>query len=255
MGLQAPVTADSPPASTGQIATERWRNARPDSALTWGRSITGDAFVERVGRHVRTSDAGVIVEVGAGYGRILRSWLRSQRPFVRYYAIDRSAQNCAALDREFAAEPRVRVLCGDVSAIDLTEPFDLMLSSLTMKHLYPTFVPGLRHLAGSSKDGATFVFDLLETGWAALAVDRVRELTGRIARLDREPRSMAERVREGYGYFEGDGVTYVRRYSRASASARLAECGLSLSTFDHVRHDAGHRRLLVVAASTLGRGH
>lgn len=250
MGPQAPVTTASSTDPPGEIASERWRHARPDPSLTWGRSITGEAFVERAGHHVRTNDASVIVEIGTGYGRILRSWLRSQRPFARYYGIDRSAENCAALEREFAGEPRVRILCGDLTAMELPEPFDLMLSSLTLKHLYPTFVPGLRNLARHSKADATFVFDLLETGWGSLAVDRVRALTGRIAQLDREPRSLAERVREGYGYFEGDGVTYVRRYSRASALARLADCGLSLRSFDHVRHDTGHRRLLVVAAPT-----
>lgn len=47
--------------------------------------------------------------------------------------------------------------------------------------------------------------------------------------------------------FEGDGVTYIRHYTRPKVSELLADAGLALVAFDEVRHDAEHTRLLVVA--------
>ena len=196
-----------------------WRAARPRKGLTWGRELSGEAFVAKADSHGAFAAGQAILEIGPGYGRLLREILRRKLPFERYVAVDISPANAEYLRKEFARSD-VSVIVGDVESVELEGRFDLVLSSLTLKHLYPSFEAGLRNVARHLNFGARVIFDLIEN----------------------EPRQ----------FFPADGPVYVRWYSREEVEEILSSVALELVAFDEVEHDPDYVRLLVVARKTRG---
>jgi SAM-dependent methyltransferase len=188
--------------------------AKPDAALTWGVELTGDAFVAKAAQHGAFGPVKDVLEIGPGYGRLLKAALTAKQPFRSYTALDISQQNLDYLRKAFAA-PNIRFVHGDAETVALDGAYDTVVSSLVFKHLYPTFGRALTHLAKFVCGGGRFCFDLLE---------------GEV-----EP------------YFEHGGVNYLRYYTRPEVERLLTSAGLRLAAFDEVEHDAEHRRLLVVA--------
>ncbi|MGC1814660.1 MAG: hypothetical protein WA696_11025, partial [Solirubrobacterales bacterium] len=92
-----------------------------------------------------------------------------------------------------------------------------VISSLTFKHIYPSFELALRNLAGQLSERGLVLFDLIEGSRR---------------------------------YFHWDEITFVREYSREEVGELLARAPLELVGFDTVAHDREHVRLLVVAAAT-----
>ena len=66
---------------------ERWKNCYPDRYLTWGKMITGHAFVELAQKYCNFTSAKRILELGPGYGRILASLLYKKIPFEVLFAL------------------------------------------------------------------------------------------------------------------------------------------------------------------------
>jgi SAM-dependent methyltransferase len=199
-----------------QLAKSRWRATAPGPELTWGKRLTGDAFVERAMAHHAFGPDRTVLEIGPGYGRILRTCLERSVPFRRWVGLDLSAENVRHLSREFP-DPRIEFVQGDAESARLDTPVDTVISSLTFKHLYPSFELALRNIAGQLSERGLVLFDLIEG-------------SGR--------------------NFESDEVTYVRQYSRKEVRKLLARVALELVGFDTVAHDRDHVRLLVVAAAT-----
>lgn len=202
--------AGSQPQPLSQI---RWRQARPHKALTWGMKLSGEAFVSRAESYGAFAPDKVILEIGPGYGRLLRECLERELPFRRYVAVDLSAANVKYLTEQFDRSD-VDVINGDIETVSLDQSFDVVLSSLTLKHLYPSFEAALRNVRRFLNPGATVIFDLIEGESAE---------------------------------FSEDGVTYVRCYSRAELEGILSGIPLDLVAFDEVEHAPGQVRLLVVA--------
>lgn len=201
------------PEETRDRSRRRWRRAAPDRDLTWRRALSGDAFVDKLEQHGRLTAGSRVIEVGPGYGRLVRVLLARGLPFGSYVGLDLSAANVAALEDELGG-PRVRFLHGDVEEQDLGADADLVYSSLVFKHLYPSCERALAHLARHTRPGGRLIFDLIEG--------------------------------EGEG-FEPDGVTFIRRYRRGEIPPMLERTAWRLVTFDTVVHDSEHPRLLVVA--------
>jgi SAM-dependent methyltransferase len=199
----------------------RWRSAPPDSGLTWARQITGDGFIDVVARRRAFTDGDRILEIGPGYGRLLSTLLARRTPFASYTGLDLSDQNVDYLHRTFR-DPRLHVLHGDVEELDLTERFDVVISSLCFKHLYPSFERALERIVRHIEPGGWLFFDLLEA-------NLVSTLTGH-NRYFQDPNK----------------TTFVRRYRRREVR-KLVGRVLELVAFDEVQHDDTHRRLLVVA--------
>ena len=191
----------------------RWRRASPSSALTWGRMVSGDAFVNKVEEYGAFGPDRTILELGPGYGRLLRSILDNGVQFSSYLGIDLSKDNVNHLRSAFQS-PKVSFLIADAEELELNTGFDSLISSLTMKHLYPTFESALANLRRFATEGCTFLFDLLEGD-------------GR--------------------YFEDDGVTNIRYYTKDEVKTILRNIGIQTVSLDYVHHDAEHTRLLVVA--------
>ncbi len=199
-----------------ELAKSRWRATAPGPELTWGKKLTGDAFVDRAVAHHGFGPDRTVLEVGPGYGRILRACLERSVPFRRWVGLDLSAENVRYLSREFP-DPRIEFVEGDAESARLDTPVDTVISSLTFKHLYPSFELALRNLAGQLSQRGLVLFDLIEG-------------SGR--------------------HFERDEITYLREYSREEVGELLARVPLELVGFDTVAHDREHVRLLVVAAAT-----
>jgi SAM-dependent methyltransferase len=191
----------------------RWRATKPDSSLTWGVDVDGEAFVSKAAQHGALGPTRKLLEVGPGYGRLLTACFKRGNSFRSYLGVDLSQDNVAYLDRRFPQE-NVAFVAGDIEAVELPEPVDAVISSLTFKHLFPSFERALDNLARQLSPGGRVVVDLIE----------------------------------GHRrYFEDDGVTYIRWYSRDEVSSILAATGLELMAFDEVRHLPHVSRLLVVA--------
>lgn len=198
-------------------AKRRWRSAPPGPGLTWGVELTGEAAVDAAQAHGAFGPGRTVLEVGPGYGRVLRSCLDRRLDFARYIGLDVSEKNVAHL-RETFDDPRVAVLCGDAESAELPEPADTVLSFLTFKHMYPSFEPALRNLQPQLRPGALVIFDLIE----------------------------------GYRrYFNSGGRTYVREYRRPEVEEILLSASLEPAAFDTIEHEPGRERLLVVARSSM----
>jgi len=191
----------------------RWRAAEPTANLTWDVRLTGDAFIDRAEQYGAFGDGRRIVEVGPGYGRLLATALARELPFASFTGVDLSERNVAHLSQTFADE-RVSFVCEDVEEVRFAEPVDAVLSSLTFKHLFPSFERALGNLAGQMAPGGIVLFDLIEGSRR---------------------------------FFEDDGVTYIRWYERGEIEGLLRACGLELVAFEEVRHHPTLARLLVIA--------
>ncbi|HWY37087.1 MAG TPA: class I SAM-dependent methyltransferase [Bacteroidia bacterium] len=192
---------------------QRWENTAPDAGLTWGKEITGDAFIEKAIAYKVFGKDKVILEIGPGYGRLLRSMQKKDVAYKNYIGVDISEEVCDYLRKEFTKN-NIEIIHADVEKLKLPVKVDVVISSLTFKHLYPTFEKAILNLNNNLNSGGLYIFDLLEG--------------------------------EGSS-FENDGKTYIHRYTQKEVIEILARCGLELLKFDEVKHDADHTRLLVIA--------
>jgi SAM-dependent methyltransferase len=190
----------------------RWRDAAPNPDLTWGKTLTGDAFVGKVLENVTLRDKAVL-EIGPGYGRVLAGVLMAEPTFRSYTGVDISRTNVEHLQRRFS-DPRITFIHGDVESASVRGPVDVVLSSLTLKHLYPSLEPGLANVASQLSDTGAVCFDLIEGNRR---------------------------------FFEADQVTFIHEYTRQEVTAILERVGLPLVSFDVVIHAPGRERLFVVA--------
>lgn len=190
----------------------RWRAAEPTPSLTWDVELTGDAFVDRAERHGAFGEGRHIVEVGPGYGRLLSTIRERELPFGRYTGVDLSQSNVDHLQNRFTDE-RIEFRVEDVEQARFEEPVDSVLSSLTFKHLFPSFEQALSSLASQMSSGGVVLFDLIEGSRR---------------------------------FFEDDDVTYIRWYERGEVEKMLGRCGLEVLAFEEVRHHPSLSRLLVV---------
>jgi SAM-dependent methyltransferase len=195
---------------------ERWASASPDEELTFGRALTGDAFVAKAELHGAFGDGKTVVEVGPGYGRLLDAALRRGVPFARWVGVDLSPHNVAHLRERFGSDDRCEFVNEDAERVALEARADTVLSSLTLKHFYPSFEAALANLVRQADPGATVVIDLIE----------------------------GERR-----YFEDDARTYIRWYTRDEVTGIFQRCGCEVTAFDRVEHDPDHVRLLVVGGA------
>jgi SAM-dependent methyltransferase len=191
----------------------RWRATKPTTGLTWGIELDGGPFVSKAAEHGAVGPTRRVLEVGPGYGRLLAACLERGDSFSSYVGVDLSEDNVRHL-RERFSQDNITFVNADVETVEVDEPVDAVISSLTFKHLFPSFEAALTNLSGQLRPGGVVAFDLIE---------------GRRR------------------YFQDDGVTYIRWYARDEIESILAATGLDLVTFDEVRHLPDLTRLLVVA--------
>lgn len=191
----------------------RWRESAPNCGLTWGMEINGHPFIKKLQEYIAFSEEKNILEIGPGYGRLLKSCLVFQVPFQQYVTLDISEKTTAFLKAQFP-EQQYCFLRGDVENFVFTERFDIVFSSLTFKHLFPSFSNALVNLAKYMNTGGIIAFDLLEGDSRVI---------------------------------EDDQVTYVRAYQQQEVLDILYMTPLEWMAFDHVTHAPNMKRLLVIA--------
>ena len=183
-------------------ARSRWRQSKPDNALTWNVTVSGDDFVRKANSYGVFSRNKNLLEVGVGGGRILKSLINLGIPYKKYVGIDISQASVDYL-RENFSEDKLEFIHGDVELYQFQEMFDIILSSLTFKHLYPTFEKALLNISMYMNPNAVIFFDIIEGD---------------------SP------------YFEHDGVTYIGKYSKAEVMDIMRSCCLELISFDQIKH-------------------
>ena len=206
-------TADFKESASWERSRRRWRSAKPDADLTWGRELDGAAFISKVEEFGGFGPYRSILEIGPGYGRLLHECLSRGVPFRDYLGVDISPVNVSFL-RERFDDARVEFILADVDKLATSRCFDLVVSSLVFKHLYPSFERALTRCSAHLNVGGLVCFDLLEG----------------------ENR-----------FFEDDGVTYIREYDRVEIRDILGRVGLCLVEFAYVEHAPDHRRLFTIA--------
>ena len=125
-----------------------WARSEPSPELTWGVELSGRPFWEKA---VEYGAGGRILEVGPGYGRLVRA----ASGFESWTGIDISPANIEHLRREF---PQHEWILGDVESV--RRPCDTILSSLTFKHFAPSFEKALQNLCNGFS--GLVVIDLME---------------------------------------------------------------------------------------------
>jgi SAM-dependent methyltransferase len=194
-----------------------WRIWGPTTALTWGQEVSGEAFVSQAQSYGAYGPEKAVLEVGPGYGRLLRECVNRELAFRRYVGVDISPQNVESLSKEFD-RPDVEFVLDDIETVSLDERFDSVLSSLTFKHLYPSFERALQNICRHLNPLATVIFDLMPEGQGSAFHE-----------IDSEP------------------VAYSRHYRRSDVEEILERVQLELVGFDEVHHSPEQVRLLVVA--------
>jgi SAM-dependent methyltransferase len=197
------------PDARREAAREAWRGVGPHDGLTWERDdLEGDAFIEKAIEH---GVHGTVLEIGPGYGRLAEAAVRLGLPFTHWIGVDLSPANVAHL-RERFPDSRFRFEEGDAETFD-PGVVDAVVSSLTLKHVYPSFEPVLAKVGAHLARDGVVVVDLMEGG----------ELR----------------------HFEGGRGNFIRSYTRRQVTAIFERCGLTVE-FDYVDHTPTRRRLLAV---------
>lgn len=200
----------------------RWREDSEREGLTWDIALDGESCYRAVAEYLPEAR---VLEIGPGYGRLIRSILNHDSPQRSYVGLDVSANRVAQLSSEFAAG-QISFVAGDIEAPPWHGPtFDLIVSFLTFKHLYPDCSLACRSCFSLLATSGLLVFDVLES-------------------LTDEPAGDIGR------FFEPGGRCFCRTYSRCELQEILSETGFSSVEFGSVVHAPGKERLLVIARKT-----
>ena len=148
----------SSPEAVAELTKSGWRRAEPTVALTWNTEMTGDEFLGHVAAACGTT-FGRIVEIGPGYGRVLRTLLASDVRFDAYHGLDISPENAKHLGATFT-DPRVRFTNVDFLTHRVETPVDLVYSSAVFLHLYPSIAPALAWSHAALGAGGHLCFDV-----------------------------------------------------------------------------------------------
>jgi SAM-dependent methyltransferase len=198
----------------------RWQNALPDVHLTMGETLSGAPFVEVLAKHYPFSESTRVLEIGPGYGRLLKALLDAGTAFGSYTGLEVSRTSVEYLSRTFGSE-KVRFVNGTARDPAIRIPFDVAFASLTFQHFYPTFRGELANLFRQASDRAKVIFDVPERRWFF-------------------PFSEYWSARDGY-------TSFIRVYSRHDVESTVDAAGGGLECFDRVAmQGVGDLRLVAV---------
>lgn len=195
---------------------ERWAGDEEDLRLTWGIELPGAPFVDKLSEHGLLEDAKPldVLEIGPGYGRLLMALRDAGAPVASFTGLELSGARVERLAERFGDE-RTAFVAGDVDELDEADRYDLCVSSLTFKHLFPDFEQAATRIHRALRPGGVLVIDLVE------------------GRMQQFQHDWAE--------------TFIRAYTRDEAQALLLRAGYRSVTFDTVVHAPGYDRLLTIA--------
>lgn len=147
-------------AQSEERAKLRWSNDDEGASLTWGRLMTGDSFLDQVDRFSRFSPDVTIFEIGPGYGRLLKTILQRGYAFAHFLGLDISKSRVEKLNAEFGNE-RTSFVQGTCESYRPDRQFDLVLSSATCEHLFPSIAATLSQIYDSLRPGGMVFLDFI----------------------------------------------------------------------------------------------
>ena len=217
------------PEFKAKLSQDRWTKSESAEGLTWGAIMTGDTFFDAISGLVNFTPATRIIEIGPGYGRLLRTLLDRGLSFSRYTGLELSSYRVQELSKEFATNPKIVFKQFD-ALTNIPPAFDLAISSSTFEHLYPDCSQALANLKSIAAPGGITALDVL---------DPVHGPVGSKFHGNEESHTKGT-------------STYVRIYAEEEIIVLHEETGLSVITKKHfsVGNDAAGmpiNRLLIVA--------
>ena len=211
-----PPSVDDPTAHA--VSQRRWRADETPAGLTWGRLMAGDSLWDLYQSRRKFSANDKILEIGPGYGRILKTAIERKIPFASYTAIDLSRDRVAKLSREFRIA-NIEFVQSDIETWEGDQPYDVVLCSGTFEHLHPDCRIALKNIRRQLAASAEVFIDFIDGKGASCG-------------------------------FEPDG-TYVRVYTQDEISSIFTECGFTVRVLENCRLGEGSagpvHRLVVVA--------
>jgi 2-polyprenyl-3-methyl-5-hydroxy-6-metoxy-1,4-benzoquinol methylase len=143
-------------------ARQRWQADEPAPGLTWGANMTGDSLWDRYCFHRDFTDGDRILEIGPGYGRLLRTAVERGIRWREFVGIDLSAGRVDKLTTQFGSDT-IRFLVADVNEWRSDAPFDAILCSGTFEHLYPACGAALGNIASQLTPQGVALIDFIRT--------------------------------------------------------------------------------------------
>jgi SAM-dependent methyltransferase len=151
------------PGNPSQSKSEfRWRGDEDGASLTWGNVITGDTFVDAIDKCFMFVPETRILEVGPGYGRLLKTLLRRERQFRHFLGVDLSEFRVHNLGRTLGS-PGIDFVVGNCATFRPSAAVDLVISSATFEHLFPSIQQTLSNLHASMQPGGWIFADFISS--------------------------------------------------------------------------------------------
>jgi len=147
-------------ANSEERARLRWTQDEAEHSLTWGRVMTGDSFLDQVDRFFQFAPPVRILEIGPGYGRLLKTILQRAYPFQEFLGLDLSKARVDRLTGEFG-DHLTSFVEGACDSYRAPSPFDLVISSATCEHLFPSIAATLTRIYESLKPGGMVFLDFI----------------------------------------------------------------------------------------------
>jgi SAM-dependent methyltransferase len=184
-----------------------------------------------------------ILEIGPGYGRLLRTALERNVQFRSYTGLELSKARVDRLLQEFDLDT-VDFVAADIDTWTSTDRFDVVICSSTFEHLHPDCRAALHNIHHHLAPGAD-VF-----------IDFIGSLPRRIFGIDLASitSNLIQKMKFSARWFESNG-TYIRIYPVHELRAIFGECGYAVRGIDACTLGTGKggpvTRLLVVAQKAL----
>jgi SAM-dependent methyltransferase len=145
-----------------QLSKRRWQGDEDSPGLTWGRLMTGDSLWDVYQRAHTFRSTDQILEIGPGYGRLLRTALERKILFASYTGIELSAGRVRRLSEELGTD-KVRFFVGDIDVWQGANKFDVVICSSTFEHLYPDCRRAIKNISTQLASDAIVFIDFIRT--------------------------------------------------------------------------------------------
>jgi SAM-dependent methyltransferase len=221
------------------ISQKRWYGDEPPEGLTWGRVMTGDSLWDLYERYHRFTSEDKILEIGPGYGRLLKTALARNIPFHSYTGLELSKARVNRLRCEFD-QANVNFIDGDIDIWRSELKFNIVICSSTFEHLYPDCRAALHNIYNHLAPDANIFIDFIGNIPRKIFGIDLPSLTSDLIR----------RMKTSLRWFEPSG-TYIRIYSTHELLRIFGECGYAVRSIDPCTLGNGVRgrvnRLVVIA--------
>ena len=143
-----------------RYSQDRWKGDQSDSGLTWGREMDGASLWDIYSAARRFSVTDHILEIGPGYGRLLKTAIERKVNFASFTGLELSEARVSRLNSQFGSG-KIKFITGDVNNWSGERLFDVIICSSTFEHLYPDCSNALNNLASQLAPNGTVFIDFM----------------------------------------------------------------------------------------------